>query len=237
MDDDYAKNSYQYRCKLDTNTAITASYTNAATLTVFRTITVTTQPVNSTPISPAVGSFTAVGSTLDSASITYQWQKSENGDGVTYADISGATSTTYNTGTTTYDDSYGDYYQCKLNATGASQVISSAARLFVQRTISITSQPTNITGSVGGTSSFGVAATTSDSDPGDITFQWQVSITNGSTWSNVSEGTGGTTATYTTPTLTSAYDTYQYRCLLSCAGATTTPSVSYTHLRSPRDRG
>ena len=169
-----------------------------------------------------------MGSTLDSATVTYQWQKSENGDGVTYQDISSATTTTYTTGSTSYDDSYGDYYRCKLNATGASEVISNAARLFVQRTINITSQPVNTTGAVGGTSSFGVAATTSDADPGDITFQWQVSITNGSTWSNVSEGTGGTTATYTTPTLTSAYDTYQYRCLLSCAGATTTPSNAAT---------
>ena len=115
---------------------------------------------------------------------------------------------TYTTGSTTYDDSYGDYYQCKLNATGASEVISNAARLFVQRTINITSQPTNITGAVGGTVSFGVAATTSDNDAGDITYQWQVSITSGASWSNVSEGTGGTTTTYTTPTLTTAYDEY-----------------------------
>ena len=228
VDDDYAKNTYQYRCKLDTNTAIAPGYTNAATLTVFRTITVSTQPVNSQPIAPAAGSFTAVGSTLDSATITYQWQKSENGDGVNYSNISGANTTTYTTGSTTYDDSYGDYYRCKLNATGASEVISSAARLFVQRTINITSQPTNITGAVGGTVSFGVAATTSDNDAGDITYQWQVSITNGSTWSNVSDGTGGTTTTYTTPTLTSAYDTYQYRCVLSCAGATSIPSNAAT---------
>ena len=228
VDDDFAKNTFQYRCKLETSTSVQPSYTNAVTLTVFRNITVDTQPSNSTPIAPAAGAFTAVGSTLDSATVTYQWQKSENGDGVTYQDITSATTTTYTTGSTTYDDSYGDFYQCKLNATGASEVITSAARLFVQRTINITSQPVNITGAVGGTSSFGVAATTSDADPGDITFQWQVSITNGSTWSSVSEGTGGTTATYTTPTLTSAYDTYQYRCLLSCAGATTTPSNAAT---------
>ena len=100
--------------------------------------------------------------------------------------------------------------------------------MFVQRTINITSQPTNTTGAVGGTSSFGVAATTSDNDAGDITYQWQVSITNGASWSDVSEGTGGTTTTYTTPTLTTAYDEYQYRCLLSCAGATTTPSNAAT---------
>ena len=228
VDDDFAKNNYQYRCKLDTSTAVAPSYTNAVTLTVFRTITVDTQPVNSQPIAPAAGSFTAVGSTLDSATIGYQWQKSENGDGNVFVDISGANTTTYATGSTTYDDSYGDYYRCKLTATGASDVFTNSARLFVQRTINVTSQPTNTTGAVGGTSSFGVAATTSDNDAGDITYQWQVSITNGSTWSDVSEGTGGTTTTYTTPTLTTAYDEYQYRCILSCAGATSTPSNAAT---------
>ena len=169
VDDDFAKNTFQYRCKLETSTTVAPAYTNAVTLTVFRNITVDTQPVNSTPIAPAAGSFTAVGSTLDSATIGYQWQKSENGDGVNYSDIVGAISTTYATGSTTYDDSYGDYYRCKLTATGASDVFSNAARLFVQRTINITSQPTNTTGAVGGTSSFGIAATTSDNDAGDIT--------------------------------------------------------------------
>ena len=228
VDDDFAKNNYQFRCKMETSTTVAPAYTNAVTLTVFRIITVDTQPVNSQPIAPAAGSFTAVGSTLDSATIGYQWQKSENGDGSNWSDISGANTTTYTTGSTTYDDSYGDFYRCKLTAAGASDTFTNSARLFVQRTINITSQPVNTTGAVGGTSSFGVAATTSDNDAGDITYQWQVSITNGSSWSDVSEGTGGTTTTYTTPTLTTAYDEYQYRCLLSCAGATTTPSNAAT---------
>jgi len=228
VDDDFAKNTYQYRCKLDTSTAVTPSYTNAVTLTVFRVISITQQPVNSTPIAPAAGAFSTGGSTLDGATISYQWQKSENGDGANFVDISGANTTTYTTGSTTYDDSYGDFYRCRLNATGATEVITNSARLFVQRTINITSQPVNITGAVGGTSSFGIAANTSDNDAGDITYQWQVSITNGASWSDVSEGTGGTTTTYTTPTLTTAYDEYQYRCVLSCAGATSIPSNAAT---------
>ena len=81
VDDDFAKNNFQYRCKLETSTSVQPSYTNAVTLTVFRTITVNTQPVNSTPIAPAAGSFTTSGTTLDAATISYQWQKSENGDG------------------------------------------------------------------------------------------------------------------------------------------------------------
>ena len=228
VDDDFAKNTYQYRCKLDTNTAVLPAYTTAATLTVFRTITISNQPVDSAPVAPAAASFTVAASTLDSAPISYQWEKSENGDGVSYTAIGGATSSTYTTGSTTYDDSYGDYYRCILSASGAANVTSSVARSLVTRTISITAQPTNTTGAVGGQEQFGVAATTSDNDAGDITYQWQVSITAGASWSDVTEGTGGTTATYTTPTLTTTYDENQYRCLLACPGATTIPSNAAT---------
>ena len=228
VDDDYAKNSYQFRCKLETSTSVAPSYTNAVTLTVFRVITISNQPTDSNPIAPATASFTVAGATLDGAPITYQWEKSENNDGVTFSTIGGATSATYTTGSTTYDSDYGDYYQCKLNATGASEVISSTARALIQRTINITAQPVNVTGAVGGTVSFGVAANTSDNDAGDITYQWQISITNGASWSNVSTGTGGTTSTYTTATLSTTEDEYQYRCLLSCPGATTIPSNAAT---------
>ena len=228
VDDDFVKNTYQFRCKLDTSTAVQPSYTDAVILTVFRVITISNQPTDQNPIAPAAAIFTTAGSTLDAASVTFQWQKSENGDGVNYAAIGGATSASYNTGSTTYDDSYGDYYRCVLSATGASNVISSVARSLVQRTINITAQPTNTTGAVGGTESFGVTANTSDDDAGDITYQWQVSITSGASWSNVSTGSGGTSATYTTATLTTTEDGYQYRCLLSCPGATTIPSNAAT---------
>ena len=228
VDDDFAKNSYQYRCKLNTSTAVTPSYTNAVTLTVFRVITISNQPTDSNPVAPATATFAVVASTLDSATISYQWEKSENNDGISFSNIGGATSATYNTGSTTYDNDYGDYYRCVLSATGAANLTSSTARALIQRTINITAQPTNTTGAVGGTVSFGVSATTSDSDPGDITFQWQVSITGGASWSNVSTGSGGTTSTYTTGTLTTTEDEHQYRCLLSCAGATTIPSNAAT---------
>ena len=228
IDDDYAKNNYQFRCKMETTTSVQPSYTNAVTLTVFRVITISNQPSDANPIAPATASFTVAGSTLDTATIAYQWEKSENLDGINFTPIGGATGSTYVTAATTYDDDYGDYYRCVLSAQGASNVISTSARNLVQRTINITSQPTNDTGAVGGTRSFGVAATTSDNDAGDITYQWQVSITNGSSWSNVSEGSGGTTTTYTTPTLTTTYDEYQYRCLLSAPGATTIPSNAAT---------
>ena len=142
--------------------------------------------------------------------------------------IGSATTSSYTTGATTYDADYGDYYRVKLNCTGASQVISNAARHFVTRTINITTQPQGTTGAVGGTRTFNVVATTSDNDAGDITYQWQISNTGGSSWSNVSAGTGGTTATYVTPTLDASYDANQFRCILSCTGATQISSNAVT---------
>ena len=228
VNDDYGKNAYQFRCKLDTNTAVASAYTNAVTLTVIRVITISAQPTNATPVAPATGTFNVTAAVADGAALSYQWEKSENGDGASYADIGSATTSSYTTGATTYDADYGDYYRVKLNCTGAAQVTSNAVRLFVTRTINITTQPQGTTGAVGGTRTFNVVANTSDNDSGDITYQWQISNTGGASWSNVSAGTGGTTATYVTPTLDASYDANQFRCVLSCTGATQIASNAVT---------
>ena len=224
VDDDYAYNGWQYRCVCDSNTAATTTTTNSATLTVFRVVTIDTQPINKNVAAPAAATFTALGSTADNALVTYQWEKSE--DDTTWHVISGATSASYTTTATTYDSGgtppgsfnadNGDYFRVKIDATGATEVTSSSATLTVTRVITVTDQPDNETGSVGGTRQFDVAATLSDGDNSDIVFQWQLSIDDGSTWSNIA---GATSAAYTTPTLTSQFDEYQYRCYLSAPGA------------------
>lgn len=61
-------------------------------------------------------------------------------------------------------------------------------------TISV--QPSDQSGVVGGTATF----TTTVTGPGSITYQWQKS-TDGTSFSNVSGGTGGTSDDYTTPTI------------------------------------
>ena len=56
-------------------------------------------------------------------------------------------------------------------------------------------------------------------------YQWQVD--DGGGWANVSTGTGGTTASYTTPTTTTGMDGYLYRCAVSNTyGTTYSNSVS-----------
>jgi hypothetical protein len=66
-----------------------------------------------------------------------------------------------------------------------------------------------------------------------ITFQWQQS-TDDATWSNVTTGTGATTAIYTPPVF--AGTTIYYRCNVTCAnggGAAATPSVSINPPANP----
>jgi hypothetical protein len=60
---------------------------------------------------------------------------------------------------------------------------------------------------VNSTATFSVTATSPDS--GALGYQWQVNT--GSSWENVSTGTGGTTNTYTTATLAITASGYQYR--------------------------
>ncbi len=224
VDDDYSYNGWQYRCVCNSNTAATTTTTNAATLTVYRTVTINTQPTNQSVTAPTAAVYTAAATTADGAGVTYSWEKSE--DDTAWHVISGATSNTYTTTATTYDSGgtppgsfnadNGDYFRVKVNAVGAAEVTSSSATLTVARGITVTDHPDNETGSVGGTRQFDVAATLSDGDNSDITFQWQLSIDDGSNWSNIG---GATSASYTTPTLTSQYDEYQYRCYLSAPGA------------------
>jgi len=227
VDDDYTFNNYQYRCVLDSATAVNPATSNAATLLVYRVITIGTQPTNQTPVAPATATFAVTASTADAATITYQWEKSE--DDVTFTPIGGATSASYTTGATSYDADYGDYYRCVCSAVGSAlDATSNSARLLLTRTINITSQPANVTGAVGGTVQFSVVADTSDNDAADITYQWQFSIDGGSNWSNVVGGSGATTATYTTATLDGSYDEQKYRCVLSAAAATPVNSGAAT---------
>ena len=232
VDDSYALNGQKFRCILDTATAAQTTTSDVVTYTVYRVITINTQPIDSTPVAPANATFTSTASTLDGALKNSQWQKSE--DGLTWTNVGGVVNeppagASLTVGPTTYDDDYGDYYRVIWNCDGAlAPVTSNSARILLTRTISITTQPTDTTGAVGGTQDFSVAANTSDNDAGDITYQWQFSIDSGVNWSNVVGGSGATTATYTTPTLDSSYDEHRYRCLLNVTGGSQVTSGSAT---------
>jgi hypothetical protein len=145
----------------------------------------------------------------------------------TYRSISGATHTeqsNYADGTSYA--SHGGYYD-DVGTAGAKTVGMSAPvsmkyaiiAVEVKGTVSgptITAQPTNVTKFTSETANFSVTATGS----GTLTYQWKVS-TDGSTYNNVSTGSGGTTDSYTTATLGYLDNADYYKCNVTDSGGNT----------------
>jgi len=86
---------------------------------------------------------------------------------------------------------------------------------------SFDSSPTNVTVSEGISANFSV--TSSSSSP---IYQWQSSTNSGTTWQNVSTGSGGTSASYTTSPLAVSANQTRYRCIasVSCGGGSSATS-------------
>ena len=97
--------------------------------------------------------------------------------------------------------------------------------IVLDSTITITSQPSSVSKVHPATASFTVAATLSGA--GSLTYQWQVQEGGTGSWTNVSRGSGGTTATYTTgATQVAASGTAdsngdKYRCVVGASTANT----------------
>jgi hypothetical protein len=157
---------------------------------------------------------------------TNQWQASYDG-GSTWTNIPSATSSNYTkSGLVLADDQ--SKYRCIANvACNSSSATSSVATLTVIActTASVTTSPTNITIGGGSTATFTVVA--GGAQP---TYQWQVSADNGATFTNVTTGTGATTASYTTAATTfGANQSNQFRAIISVAcnssSATSAPAL------------
>lgn len=97
--------------------------------------------------------------------------------------------------------------------------------------ITITSQPTDTTVTAPATATFTIAVTASAGTP---TYQWQVQESGAGSWTNVSRGSGGTTASYTTGTTqvaasgTADSNGDKYRCVVSLTGASSKTSTAVT---------
>lgn len=86
----------------------------------------------------------------------------------------------------------------------------------------ITTQPTSVTVTEGGTATFTVV--TSGTEP--LSYQWQQSTDSGQSWTDIG---GATDATYTTEATTTSMNGYQYRCVVSnSAGSIKSDAVSLT---------
>jgi hypothetical protein len=185
--------TFNGRTLLVNYTSTTATLTDPAPL-------VTTQPNNANVLPGATASFTAAAS--GSPTPTVRWQVSTNG-GVDWTDISGATSTTYSFSATSADNAK-RYRAVFTNTYGTAN--SSAASLTVNEAPAITTQPTNQTAAPGSTATFTAAASGTPTP----TVKWQVN-----TGSGFSDIAGATSTTYTTGTLSSAENGYQYRAIFT----------------------
>ena len=190
------------------------------TLTITQTTAITTQPASQTVCAPGAATFSvsAIG-----ANLTYQWQISTAAVPA-YTNIGGANGSAYNTGATTVAMS-GNSYQVVVTGT-CNTVTSNAVTLTVNTTAAITTQPTDQTVCNGTTATFTAAATGTG-----VTYQWQQSASLTGPFANVTTGTGGTTASYTTPVTTPAMNNTYYRVIAattSCVGSVTSNVVKLT---------
>jgi hypothetical protein len=201
-----------YRCVLTNSCGATAT-SDAALLSVSGVTSVTASPQD---LSVCEGSAATFQITAAGASLTYQWQRSTNG-GVSWTDLSGATSAQYIISNTTVSmDGY--RYRCVVNGTCTpGTATSQPATLSVVVPATITSQPLSQVVCDGAPVSFSTTA----SGP-DLLYQWQVNT--GAGFVNIANagiyaGANGTTLTISAAT--PAMSGYQYRCLVSNAVCTT----------------
>jgi fibronectin-binding autotransporter adhesin len=167
------------------------------------------------------------GSVSGAASYNVYRKLSGGSYGSAIANVSSGT--TYNDTASLSPSSTYVYAVSSISGCGAESSLSSdSSGVTPLAAPSITSAPTSVTTADGHTATFTVAATGS----GTLTYQWQVNKTG--TFVNVdaggADGTGGTTASFTTVTTTTAMNGYQYQCVItgSCTPSVTTTPVTLT---------
>ena len=207
-----AYNGAQYRAVFTNAGGVVR--TSAATLTVQYAPVVSGSPSNSTVSVGGTATFTAAANANPAP--TVQWQVSTNG-GTAWANISGATSTTYSFTATAGQD--GNQYRAVfINNLGSAA--TGVATLRVNQGPAVTGQPASVTTNSGSTATFTAVASGSPAP----TVQWQKN--SGSGWSEIS---GATSASYTTPTLTNGDTGTQYRAVFTNnLGTATTNAATLT---------
>ncbi len=190
---------------------------------------IASNPVNANGSVGSSASFSV--SVTSETGVTFQWQYSTN-SGVSWSDL--AESSPYigtQTDTLTIDPvmlaQNGYFYRCIIRHSGCFDVFSNQGILTATcPVIAITSQPTESSIHAGESTSFSVSAT-----PASATFQWQVSINSGASWSDIANGgvySGATTDALALASVPIGYDGYMYRVVVSigdCPSSETSDEV------------
>ncbi len=201
---------------------ITGTATGAATQTRNITYTVnpgggpaiTTQPANQTICAGGNTSFTIT----STSAITFQWQVSTDG-GSTYTNLSnGGVYSGTTTASLTISGAAAalnsNRYRC-IALTQCGSTNSNAIMLTINTAPAITTSPQDATLCVGGNNTFTVAATGTG-----LSYQWQISTDNGTTYTNIGSATS---STYTVAGVTATMNGSKYRCIVS---GTCTPAAT-----------
>ncbi|MFN8291778.1 MAG: hypothetical protein U0U70_16085 [Chitinophagaceae bacterium] len=205
----FAMNNNRYRCVISNGVCATPGITNAAILTVNTLPAISAHPQSATLCTGSNNTFSV---TASGTGITYQWQISTDG-GTTWTNIGGATTSSY-TVTSVTAGMNNNRYRCVVSGTCTPPATSGAAVLTVISPVTVTTQPANVEQCSGGNATFSVAGSSSQT----ISYQWQVSVDGGTTWTNIS---GANASSYTINNTTTAISNTRYRCLLSNTTCTT----------------
>ena len=224
----FAMNGYDYQCII-TESALCATTSTSALLTVHENPLVMTDPVDFNTCDGGNASFTVVpdGSTNPGV-LTYQWEEDQGGgfvdlvNGGIYSDVTLATMNL--TGVSTTEDGY--LYRCRIIESGLCTVNSASATLNVFENPIITTDPVATEVCEGANVAFTVVNDPSTL-PGIFTYQWQedqgggfMNLVDGGIYSNV------TTATLDLTGVTFAMNGYDYQCVVTESATCSVTSLS-----------
>lgn len=130
---------------------------------------------------------------------TYYWQNSATG-----------TSQVNNASSPYSVASSGTYYVRALKNGAWSAGVSTGYAVTINTAVAVTTSPVSTSRVIPATANFSVTATGTA-----LAYQWEVSTDNGTNWTNVSGGTGATTASYTTAATEDVMNKNQYRCVVT----------------------
>jgi hypothetical protein len=150
-----------------------------------------------------------------------KWQFSSDNFATDVHDITNTTVTLSNAPVITATT----YYRAVVTSGVCAPANSSVAAVTVNTAPSITASPNSAVVIAGSTANFSVAATGAG-----LTYQWQVSTNGGTTYNNVSTGSGGATASYTTAATLAGDNNNKYRCVVSgtCSPTATSSAATLT---------
>ena len=191
-------NNNQYNV-IVSNICTASLISNIAVLSVNDQAIITAQPINSGICPGNTANYTLSAS---GPGLSYQWQMSTDG-GITFTNISGATSSSLNIANVTTSMNNYQYRSIVNSSCSSTGTASDAATLTVLTEAQITVQPVNFSGCANASASFTTSITGNN-----LSYQWQVSTDGGATYTNI---TGETSATLVLNNITTAMNNNRYR--------------------------